>query len=112
MGESEQRKDPSQLQVRDYMTPNPETLDSAQSLLEAVLLLRKSGFRHIPILEDGRLAGAFTDRDLLRLSPSMLVPTSQQHYNSLFEKPPLGKIMSRNPLTIGPDGLLAQAVGL
>ena len=112
MGESEQRKDPSQLQVRDYMTANPETLDSSQSLLEAVLLLRKSGFRHVPILEDGRLAGVFTERDVWRFSPSLLLPTSQQDYNAVFEETQLGKVMSRNPDTISPDAPLSQALSL
>jgi CBS domain-containing protein len=98
--------------VRDYMTPSPETLDASQSLLEAVLLLRKSGFRHIPILEQGQLAGIFTERDLWRFTPSLLLPTSQQDYNRVFEETPLAKVMTRNPQTIAPDAPLAQAVDL
>jgi CBS domain-containing protein len=98
--------------VRDYMTPNPETLDATESLLAAVLLLRKSGFRHIPILERGKLAGVFTERDLWRFSPSLLLPTSQQDYNRVFEETPLEKVMSRNPQTIGPDAPLTQALDL
>ena len=103
---------PESAKVRDYMTANPETLESTQSLLEAVLLLRKSGFRHIPILEQGKLAGVFTERDLWRFSPSLLLPTSQQDYNAVFEETPLEKVMSRNPQTIGPDASLTQALDL
>jgi CBS domain-containing protein len=98
--------------VRDYMTADPETMDATQSLLEAVLLLRKTGFRHIPVLEDGGLAGVLTERDLWRFSPSLLLPTSQQDYNRVFEDTPLGKVMTRNPQTISPDAPLPQAVAL
>jgi CBS domain-containing protein len=103
---------PEAIRVRDYMTPNPETLDATQSLLAAVLLLRKAGFRHIPILERGKLEGVFTERDLWRFSPSLLLPTSQQDYNRVFEETPLEKVMSRNPQTIGPDAPLTQALDL
>jgi len=112
MGGSKQQKDVSQLRVRDYMTANPETLESSQSLLEAVLLLRKAGFRHIPILEQGRLAGVFTERDMWRFSPSLLLPTSQQDYNAVFEETRLEKVMSRHPETITPDAPLTQALDL
>ena len=98
--------------VRDYMTPQPETLEATQSLLEAVLLLRRTGFRHIPILEQGRLAGVLTDRDISRFSPSMLLPLSQQDYNRVFEETPIGKVMTRNPLSVAPDMPLTKAVHL
>ena len=112
MPDSITKRPPDAMRVRDYMTPNPETLESTQSLLEAVLLLRKSGFRHIPILEQGKLAGVFTERDLWRFSPSLLLPTSQQDYNRVFEETPLEKVMTRNPQTIRPEALLTQALGM
>jgi CBS domain-containing protein len=110
MTESKPQKEIGRVLVRDYMTPNPVTLESSQSLLEAVLLLRKAGFRHIPILEQGRLAGIFTERDMWRFSPSLLLPTSQQDYNAVFEETLLEKVMSRNPQTIAPDAPLTQAL--
>ena len=58
--------------VRDYMTPDPQTLDVGSTLLDAALLLRRSELRHIPILEDGRLVGVLTDRDVGRVAPSVL----------------------------------------
>ena len=112
MADASHKQGPESKLVRDYMTPNPETLDSTQSLLEAVLLLRKSGFRHIPILEQGQLAGVFTERDLWRFSPSLLLPTAEQDYNRVFEETPLSKVMTRNPETITPDAPLVQAVNL
>ena len=98
--------------VRDYMTAGPETLDAGQSLLEAVLLLRSTGFRHIPILENGGLVGVITERDVWRFTPSMLLPTSAQEYNRVFEETKIGAVMTRDPISIAPDALLAEAAEL
>src|SRR3989337_2693010 len=64
----------SRYRVRDYMTAEPETLEINHSLLDAVLLLRRANLRHIPILENGKLVGVLTDRDVGRFAPTMLLP--------------------------------------
>src|SRR3990172_12699567 len=108
----ELRKQAERARVRDYMTLQVEALEANQSLLDAVLLLRKSGFRHIPVLDQGRLAGVITERDLWRFSPTMLIPLSQKDYNRVFEETTIGKVMTREPQTIAPDAPLRQAVDL
>ncbi|MBI4479265.1 MAG: CBS domain-containing protein [Acidobacteria bacterium] len=112
MEESQSRRRADQARVRDYMTPQPEALEASQNLLEAVLLLRKSGFRHIPVLDQGQLAGVISERDLWRFSPTMLIPLSPQDYNRVFEETRIGKVMTRDPQTIAPDAPLFQAVNL
>jgi acetoin utilization protein AcuB len=98
--------------VRDYMTPKPVTLGVDHSLLDAALMLRQSNLRHIPILEEGRLVGLLSDRDVARAAPSLLSPLVQEEYNRVFEETPLAKVMTRNPFSITPDAPLAEAVGL
>ena len=101
---------PGSSYVRDYMTPNPESLDVNHSLLDAVLLLRRASLRHIPILENGSLVGVLTDRDVARFAPSILLPLPAEEYNLVFEETPVGKVMTRNPLSTTPDTPLAEAV--
>lgn len=109
---SEQRPRSEAAQVRDYMTSSPQALEISATLLDAVLLIRKSGFRHIPILEHGQLVGILTERDLWRYTPTMLAPPSPQEYNRLFEETTVGKVMTREPRTIAPQAPLADAVEL
>jgi acetoin utilization protein AcuB len=105
-------KDQAGAKVGDYMTPEPQTLGIGHSLLDAVLMVRRAGFRHIPIVDDGRLVGLISDRDLARFAPSMLVPLSPEEYNHVFESTEIGKVMNKNPLTTSPGTLLAEAVDL
>jgi len=108
----ESRKQAERARVRDYMTPQVEAMEASQSLLDAVLLLRKSGFRHIPVLDQGRLTGILTERDLWRFSPTMLIPLSQKDYNRVFEETTIGKVMHREPQTVAPDAPRRKAVDL
>jgi acetoin utilization protein AcuB len=100
----------SQAQVRDYMTPDPQTLDAQSTLLDAVLMMRRSELRHIPILEDGRVVGILSDRDVARFAPSILVTHTAQDYNRVFEETPIAKVMSRKLVHTTPDAKLAEAV--
>ena len=52
------------LLVRDYMTPDPVVLRHDDPIAVAIHKMAIGGFRHIPILEDGRPTGVVTARDV------------------------------------------------
>ena len=95
--------------VADYMSRNPTTMSPTASLLDAAVLMRSSGFRHIPIVDAGKLVGMLSDRDIARLTPSMLLPHSASEHNQVMEQTPIGKVMTRNPVTTTPEMPLAEA---
>ena len=103
---------PDRVQVRQYMTAEPQTLEITQSLLDAVLLLRRSHLRHIPIVENGHLLGILTDRDVARSAPSRLTPLPEEEYNRVFEGTQVGKVMTKEPFSTTPDSPLGEAVVL
>jgi acetoin utilization protein AcuB len=98
--------------VRDVMTTPVETIPRSECLLTAALILRRTGYRHLPIVEDGRLVGIITDRDIGRLSPSRLENISPEAYNTLLEETPLERVMTRDPLSATPDMPVVEAVAL
>ncbi len=103
---------PGGVKVRQYMTAEPQTLEITRSLLDAALLLRRAHLRHIPILENGRLVGILTDRDVARIAPSRLTPLPEEEYNRVFEGTSVAKIMTKEPLSTTPDSPLGEAVAL
>ena len=98
--------------VRDYMSADPQTLGAEHSLLDAVLIMRRAGFRHIPVIEDGHVVGILSERDVARAAPSMLLPLLPDDYNRLFEDTRVSKVMTKNPVFAAPDMPLAEAVDL
>lgn len=98
--------------VRDYMTTSVTTLPDDGKLLDAALLIRRTGKRHVPIVsvETGKVVGIISDRDVSRLAPSILSKQSQEEYNQVFENTPITMAMTKNPLSIEPSAPIQEAV--
>ena len=50
--------------IREFMTAEPHTINSHQSLKFATEKMREFGVRHLPVMERGRLVGILSDRDI------------------------------------------------
>ena len=50
--------------VKRYMTREPYSIASSESLTRAKDLMEKHLIRHLPVVDDGRLTGIISDRDL------------------------------------------------
>lgn len=98
--------------VRQFMVSPVTSLPSGARLLDAGLLLRAGRIRHIPIIDDGRLVGILSDRDIQRCTPSMLTRVSAEEYNAIFEDTLIARVMTREPQHISPDAPLHAAAAL
>jgi CBS domain-containing protein len=54
--------------VRDWMTKNPETIDASDETGHAAALMIHGGFRHLPVMDGGTVAGIVSIRDLMRVT--------------------------------------------
>jgi acetoin utilization protein AcuB len=100
-----------QRRVRDYMTTNVITLTTEARLLDAALLLRRTGKRHVPIVNaEGKAVGVISDRDVARLAPSVLSPLGPDEYNEIFENTPITLAMTKDPISVMPDAPARQVV--
>ncbi len=52
--------------VSDWMTPDPVTAEPDMDADEAVELMMRDGFRHLPVVEGAKLAGIVSLRDIVR----------------------------------------------
>ena len=52
------------LTVQQFMTPSPHTINHDQALSVASRVMRDHDIRHLPVLQDGRLVGIVSQRDL------------------------------------------------
>ena len=57
--------DPSATLVGDVMTRRPQTIDPERPLAYALIRMYEGGFRHLPVLDGGRLLGVVSARDAL-----------------------------------------------
>jgi CBS domain-containing protein len=54
--------------VGDWMTRHPETIDPDDSTDHAAALMIHGGFRHLPVVDAGRVVGILSIRDLMRVA--------------------------------------------
>ncbi len=95
--------------VRDWMTPNPITIDPKTSLPEAHKLMKECRIRRLPVVDHGRVVGILTLGDIREASPSDATSLSIFELNYLLAKLNVEKIMTRDPITIRPDATIREA---
>jgi len=57
--------DPATTHVADVMTRKPRTVDPDKEIGHALLMMYDGGFRHVPVVEDGKPLGMISARDAL-----------------------------------------------
>lgn len=73
--------DPDLTMLSDVMTPDPETASPGFNAIEALHRMQDGRFRHLPIVEDGRLLGILSRRDFLGYEIEEL-----EHQEHLWER--------------------------
>ena len=95
--------------VAKRMTPNPTTIESTTTIADASELMRKRKFRRLPVVDNGRLVGIVTDRDLRTVAPSPATTLSIFELNYLLAKMQVKDIMHKDVITIPVDATIEEA---
>ena len=98
--------------LHEIMTTSVTTLPHDGSLLNAVLLMRQTDLRHLPVVKNGAVIGLLSDRDVNRAAPSRFGPLSQEEYNTIFQNTPIEKVMTKEPYTARPDTPVRDVVNI
>jgi CBS domain-containing protein len=58
-------RDTSTTHLSDVMTSSPQTVDPDKSFGYALLMMHENGFRHVPVVENGKPIGIVSSRNAL-----------------------------------------------
>ena len=67
-----QGESPFEVQLKQVMTRNPDTMPPGCTAIEALRLMRDGGFRHVPIVESGIVVGVVSRGDFRGLEQDRL----------------------------------------
>ena len=98
--------------VRDIMRTPVVTIQSDTTLPEAIRLAAQRGIRHLPVLEEGKLVGLVSDRDLKRAMASSATSLEVHELTYLLDKVRAREIMARAVITITPLFPIEEAARL
>lgn len=95
--------------VKTKMTTNPFTISADQTIPDAHEIMTQYGIRRLPVMKKNKLVGIVSKEDILRASPSKATSFSIGEITYLLAKTKISQIMTKDPVTIGPDALLEEA---
>lgn len=95
--------------VRDIMSPRPITVDPTTPMLDARQRMADARIRHLIVVEDARVTGIVTDRDIRLNLPSPATSLSVWEVNYLLSRLTVGEVMSRSVMVIDSQRPIAEA---
>ena len=95
--------------VANCMTKNPITIAPDVGIDEAAKIMDKGHFRRLPVVEHGKLVGFFTNRDLLRASPSAATTLDRFEMRTLLSKIKVADVMQQNVITVTDTTTIEEA---
>jgi acetoin utilization protein AcuB len=88
--------------VSDVMQGAVLTITPKTTLPEALRLVQHRGIRHLPVVEDDKLVGIVSDRDLKRAMASPATSLERHELRYLLDTVTVDEIMTRAVITVGP----------
>jgi CBS domain-containing protein len=97
------------MRVADLMTSGPITVNPATPMLDARQRMADARIRHLVVVEDSRVVGIITDRDIRLNLPSPATSLSVWEINALLARLTVGEVMSRSVLVVDSARSAAEA---
>jgi len=67
-----EERDPKKTVAREVMTPNPDKVTSDTTAIVALRLMQDGGYRHLPVVDGGRVLGVVSRRDFYGVEKARL----------------------------------------
>ena len=67
-----EEKDASKISVEEVMSSPPITISPDARIEEAIRIMGRENIRRLPVVENGKLVGMITERDIMQASPMLI----------------------------------------
>ena len=98
--------------VREIMMGSPVTLKPKDTLDLANDIIQLGRIRHIPVVEDGRLVGLLSERDLMGAAATELFGLKQKRKSALLKTVLIKDVMKKRVISVKPDTPIKDAAHL
>jgi len=91
------------LTVNDLMTVIPYSVTPSTPLRRVIEMMKTEGCRQFPVLDNGKLVGIITDRDVRLVMNSPMVLHGRWQDEELLDKVLADSCMTANPMSVAPE---------
>ncbi len=100
------------LRVADVMTREVRTLGPNDHLVLADELMKQGHFRHVVVVEDGRVVGVLSQRDIFYGALAWSLGHGLRAHEQLLETSSVKSVMASHVVSVDQDAPLAEAAAL
>lgn len=97
-----------ELTVRELMVTKVSTIGRNDTLDLADDLMTMARIRHLPVLDEGRVVGVVSQRDLFRSALAVALGYGERAQKALLKTLPVKEVMSEPAITIAPDATVTR----
>jgi len=100
------------LRVRDVMTTDVRTMGPNDRLEVADELMQQGGFRHVVVVDEGRVVGVVSRRDIFHGALAWSLGQGRKAYEARLGTSAAKEVMASDVATVDPEVPLAEAAAL
>ena len=98
--------------VERKMKRSPITIGPEESLKYAMELVKEKKVRHLPVLDEGKLVGILSDRDIRQAWASSATTLEIRELYYLLDRLKVKEIMTKKVITVAPETTIEEAARL
>jgi CBS domain-containing protein len=98
--------------VREIMMGSPVTLTPDDTLDLANDVISLGRIRHLPVIQEGKLVGLLSERDLIGAAANRIFGLKQKSRSALLKSELVKNIMKKRVVTVTPDTPIKDAARL
>lgn len=97
------------MKVKDIMTPDVATLDRNDELSLADDIMKLGRIRHLPVVDEGRLVGIISQRDLFKASLTSAMGYGEKAKREFIKLVVVKEVMVGDVITISTEASIEEA---
>jgi CBS domain-containing protein len=95
--------------VKDLMAQDPATLGRNETLDLAESIMNLSRIRHMPVVDDEKIVGILSQRDLFRSALITALGFGRKTTSALIKTIKIKEVMTEHVITISPEATVKEA---
>jgi acetoin utilization protein AcuB len=100
------------LRVKDLMNSAPQVVSAHDQLHTALTKMNQAGYRHLPVIDDDKLVGIITDRDLRLAVNSPVVNEENVKRETVLDRVRVDQCMTPDPQCVSSNTPLHEVADL
>lgn len=96
--------------VAEIMSANPFAVKTSDPIGRVLKKFAEADVRHLPVVEDGKLVGIVSDRDLRSFQPSLLMELEHPNEIRRLLAQPISSVMSGDVVFVDPETEVSEVI--